>query len=139
MATFEERLVAAFGGANLKSIAEKMDVNYHTLRNWAKETRDIPPDQLREIAKLTNISLNWLLLEVGPKSLKDDKEFDIEYSIEHSDDWRDVMKQWFEFEGGEMPDTMGAAFMGGWKSFDKQQKIAALTDFKRFLDLIKDE
>ncbi|HEV7700316.1 MAG TPA: helix-turn-helix domain-containing protein [Pyrinomonadaceae bacterium] len=65
MATFEERLVRAFGGANLKQVAEKMDVKYHTLRNWAKETRDIPPSALRQIAKLTNISLNWLLLEQG--------------------------------------------------------------------------
>lgn len=62
MTTFEERLVQAFGGKNLKIIAEKLEINYHTLRNWAKETRDIPPDALRKIAKLTNISLNWLLL-----------------------------------------------------------------------------
>lgn len=139
MATFEERLVSAFGGTNLKIIAEKMGVKYHTLRNWAKETRDIPPSALKQIAKMTKVSLNWLLLEEGEKYLFDNEPFDLNEAITHYDDWRDVMKAWYEYEGDVMPETMGASFMGGWKSFDAAEKASALLDFKRFLDLIKNE
>lgn len=64
--SFEERLLGLFG-LNLKEIAEKLGVNYHTFRNWAKETRDIPPSELAKIAKMTNVSLNWLLLGEGEK------------------------------------------------------------------------
>lgn len=74
LSTFEDRLLAAFGESSLKSVAARLGVNYHTLRNWAKETRDIPPSVLRQIAKMTNCSLNWLLLgdevqrpDTGPK------------------------------------------------------------------------
>jgi transcriptional regulator with XRE-family HTH domain len=137
MATFEERIVAAFSGANLKEVAEKMGVNYHTLRNWAKETRDIPPAELKKIAKLTKVSLNWLLLEEGERFPGNNAKFDLEYAIEHHDDWMDVVDEWYAAEGrsNPMPDSMGASFMGGWKSFDLKQKIDAVTDFKRFLDL----
>lgn len=129
--------MTAFGGANLKSIAEKMGVNYHTLRNWAKETRDIPPTALRKIAKMTNISLNWLLLEEGAPFMDIGKPFDLEYAVEHHNNWLDVIDEWYDFEGrsNPMPDTLGASFMSGWSSFTKAQRLDAIRDFKNFLDL----
>lgn len=136
MATFEERIVSAFEGLSLKEIAEKMGVNYHTLRNWAKETRDIPPKALRQIAEMTPVSLNWLLLEQGPRTIEQ-RGFDIGYSVDSNDDWMKVIDEWYDFEGkiNPMPEGMGASFMGGWKSFDREKRIAAIIDFKKFLDL----
>lgn len=133
MATFEERLVAAFDGANLKSIAEKMDVNYHTLRNWAKETRDIPPSELKKIARMTPVSLNWLLLEEGPRTIRQ-LGFDLDYSVTRNEDWQEILEEWYDFEGRVMPDFGGVAFMGGWESFTHKQRVAAITDLKMMLD-----
>lgn len=136
MATFEERLVAAFNGEGLKKIAEELRVNYHTLRNWAKETRPIPPEMLKEIATRTNVSLSWLLLERGPRTVEQ-LGFDIGYSVDRNEDWMKVIDEWYDFEGkiNPMPEGMGASFMGGWKSFDREKRIAAIIDFKKFLDL----
>jgi transcriptional regulator with XRE-family HTH domain len=64
--SFEKRLIDVFG-LNLKEIAAKLEINYHTFRNWAKGTRDIPPGELARIAKMTNVSLNWLLTGEGEK------------------------------------------------------------------------
>lgn len=104
LTSFEDRIVDAFGGRTLKEVAERLDVNYHTLRNWAKETRDIPPAELKKIAILTNVSLNWLLLGEGEKFANQRKEFNLERSIERHHAWRPVLEEWFEFEGKEMPE-----------------------------------
>lgn len=64
---FEERVVEAFGFKSIGDIADLMEVNHHTLRNWLKNKREIPPDELAKIAVLTNFSLNWILTGEGQK------------------------------------------------------------------------
>lgn len=65
--TFEDRLRESFTDSGLPEIAKMLGVNYHTLRNWAKERNDIPRATLIKIADSTNISLNWLLTGRGEK------------------------------------------------------------------------
>lgn len=134
LTSFEDRIVDAFGGRTLKEVAERLDVNYHTLRNWAKETRDIPPAELKKIAILTNVSLNWLLLGEGEKFANQRKEFNLERSIERHHAWRPVLEEWFEFEGKEMPEFEGASLMHGWGGLPRDMKVLALVDLKRILD-----
>lgn len=108
-------------------------MNYHTLRNWAKETRPIPPEMLKQIATLTNVSLNWLLLEDGPRTVQQ-LGFDLDYSVTRNESWREVLEEWYDFEGRIMPDFGGVAFMGGWGSLTHKQRIGAISDLKQLLD-----
>lgn len=135
---FGERLKIAFDNAVNAEIANKIGVSEAAVGTYV---RGRIPDgaKLVEISKLTNCNLHWLLTGDGPKYLSEFKEFDLEYAIDQHEDWVDVVKEWYEFEGETMPDTMGASFMGGWRSFDKQQKMDAIRDFKAFLDRIKDK
>lgn len=127
----------AFRGDSLPKIAEKLGVNYHTLRNWAKGRSDIPSSELIKIAEMTTISLNWLLTGQGEMYVAA-KVFDLEYSVDQHDDWRPVMEEWFEWEGKEMPETMGASFMGGWNTLTREERMDAIRDFKMLLDKIAD-
>jgi len=133
---FISRLVELFGTNKPADIGRKLDIDYQSAKNYLSG-RKPNADVLEKIVERTDVSLNWLLLGTGPKFLRN--EFDLERSVDLHDDWLDVIDEWYQFEGETMPDTMGASFMGGWKSFDKQQKIDAITDFKRFLDRIKDD
>lgn len=49
------------------------------------------------------------------------------------------MKDWYDFEGGEMPEDIGASFMGGWETFTTQQKVDAITDLKTLLDRTREK
>lgn len=135
---FGKRLKEVFGNATNQQIADKIGVTAPAVQNYVNG-RVPDADKLFTISAVTNCNLHWLITGQGAKYLPEVKDFDIEYAIENHDDWVDVVKEWYEFEGQEMPETMGASFMGGWKSFDKRQKIDAITDFKRFLDRIKDD
>jgi transcriptional regulator with XRE-family HTH domain len=137
-ASFGQRLRIAFGNAKLAEIARKLGVSEAAVKNYVGG-RVPDSDKLIKISTLTNCNLHWLLTGEGPKFLNESEVFDLEYEIERADDWMDVMKRWYAFEGAEMPDTQGASFMGGWRSFDIKHKASALRDFKRFLDMIKDE
>jgi repressor LexA len=64
---FEERVREAFAGASLTEIADKTGYKYHTLRNYLKAHRDIPPDVLIKLSDLTKCSIHWLLTGVGTK------------------------------------------------------------------------
>jgi len=130
------RLKELFGTDEPAVIQRKLGVNYQSAKNYL-HGRKPNSEVLEKIVEVTDVSLNWLLLGQGPKYLRE--EFDLERSIENHDNWLDVMQEWYEFEGETMPETMGASFMGGWKSFDKREKAEALRDFKRFLDLIKND
>ncbi|MEZ5421830.1 MAG: hypothetical protein R2682_01890 [Pyrinomonadaceae bacterium] len=68
---------------------------------------------------------------------RDGPTFDLEYEIEHTDDWRDVIKNWYEHEGKQMPDFEGAAFMQGWNSFTLKDKVNALRDIRALLDRLE--
>lgn len=134
---FGQRLKDIFGNAVNAEIASKLGVSEAAVGTYVRGR--IPDgDKLIKISNLTNCNIHWLLTGEGNRNIVA-KEFDIEYSIERNDDWLNVMRDWYEFEGGVMPENQGASFMGGWKSFDMKQKVSALRDFKRFLDLIKDD
>ncbi|MGE0133297.1 MAG: helix-turn-helix domain-containing protein [Blastocatellales bacterium] len=74
--TFEDRVVEAFEGASLSEIAAKMGRNYHTLRNWIQQKRDMPPDGLIQIAVLTKTSIHWLLTGEGQKQINSKQEIE---------------------------------------------------------------
>lgn len=93
----------------------------------------------QEVASGRKIDFMDFLSELVAKGVKvvrgEPWQFDLERTIEQCDDWMDVLAQWYEFEGGEMPDLEGAAFMGGWGSFTTvREKAAALRDLKMLLD-----
>ncbi|QQS33516.1 MAG: hypothetical protein IPM50_02730 [Acidobacteriota bacterium] len=134
-----ERLLQAFGTNDKEFIAKTLGFSsvqgvYKVLNG----SRELDYAKLAKYRDYTKCSIDWLLTGEGEMSTGP-KVFDLEYSINKHDNWLDVLNEWYEFEGEEMPETMGASFMGGWKSFDKKQKIEAITDFKRFLDRIKDD
>lgn len=131
------RLKEFFGTDEPAIIQRKIGVNYQSAKNYLLG-RKPNAEVLEKIVEVTDVSLNWLLMGQGPKFVGT-TGFDIGYAIDRNEDWRDALGEWYDFEGRPMPDTMGASFMGGWKSFDRKQKIDALTDFKKFLDLIKDD
>lgn len=132
MDSFGERLKAAFNFASQAEIARKMGVSEAAVKNYI-DGRVPNADKLLQIRALTNCNLDWLLTGEGNTK----REFDLESSVGRHDDWLDVINEWYEFEGREnpMPETMGASFMGGWRSFDRDKQIAAIRDFKNFLDL----
>jgi transcriptional regulator with XRE-family HTH domain len=134
---FISRLVELLGTDKPAEIGRKLEIDYQSAKNYLSG-RKPSADVLERIVEKTNVSLNWLLMGSGPKYIKDDV-FDLERSVERHADWTDVINEWYEFEGTTMPETSGASFMGGWQSFDKRQKLDAIRDFKRFLDLIKND
>ena len=134
---FISRLVELLGTDKPAEIGRKLEIDYQSAKNYLSG-RKPSAEVLERIVEKTNVSLNWLLMGSGPKYIKDDV-FDLERSVERHSDWTDVINEWYEFEGATMPETSGASFMGGWKSFDKRQKLDAIRDFKRFLDLIRND
>lgn len=95
----------------------------------------------QEVAAGRNIDFLVFLSELIAKGVTSvrGQDFDLERSIEMCDDWMDVLKMWYEFEGGEMPGIEGASFMRGWESFETtQQKAAAIRDLKTLLDRTAD-
>ncbi len=138
MTPFGERLKIAFSNAKNAEIARKIGVSEAAIKNYI-DGRVPDADKLVKITSLTNCNLHWLLTGQGVKFLNDERIFDLEYSIDKHDNWHDVMNDWFSFEGREMPDTLGASFMGGWESYTAEEKIEALRDFKMLLDRVVDE
>lgn len=132
MDSFGERLKAAFKFASQAEIARKMGVSEAAVKNYL-DGRVPNAEKLLQIRALTNCNLDWLLTGEGQTK----REFDLEYSVDHHEDWLNVIDEWYAFEGREnpMPEAMGASFMGGWQSFDRPARIAAIRDFKNFLDL----
>lgn len=134
---FGKRIVEAYGKGDRVGLANLLGFKttqglYKVLNGKA----ELSFNKLIRFRDYTKCSLDWLLTGEGSKYLH--KQFDLEYSIDHHDDWRDVINEWYEFDGlpNPMPDTMGASFMGGWQSFDLKQKVAAITDFRNFLDTL---
>jgi transcriptional regulator with XRE-family HTH domain len=64
------------------------------------------------------------------------EDFDIDAAVSDTDDPQVVMKQWFAHEGREYPMDYGVVFFRGWRSFSKDEKVAALKDAKKVLDRI---
>jgi AcrR family transcriptional regulator len=62
---FSERLRRAFADASMAEIARAVEVPHATIRNYFASGRLPAPEVLIKIAKVTNISLNWLLLGTG--------------------------------------------------------------------------
>jgi hypothetical protein len=55
------RIVQAFSAKDLKEVAQIIDENYSSLHNWASQRRDFPTNVLIKIAKMANISIDWIL------------------------------------------------------------------------------
>lgn len=72
-----------------------------------------------------------------PQELGTVDEFDIAKSVERHDNPLPVLEEWYRFEGREMPDTTGVIFAGGWETFSLDQKIDAVRDFKKVLEVRK--
>lgn len=138
MTSFGERLRTAFDNAKNAEIARKMGVSEAAVKNYV-DGRIPDADKLIQIRNLTNCNLDWLLTGEGPQTAGGNREFDIERSVDKHDDWREVMNDWFAWEGKEMPDTLGASFMGGWNMLTKEERIDAIRDFKMLLDRVADD
>jgi len=128
---FGKRLKRVFDNATNAVIADKLGVAEVTVSGYVRG-RVPDADKLVAIADITKCNLHWLLTGTGSIFLTDD--FHLERSIEQRDDWMDVMRDWYEFDGQEFPDLEGAAFMGGWESFSTGQKADALRDLRKLLD-----
>lgn len=136
-----KRLVEAFGTDDKRYIAEKL--GFSTVGGLYKVLngeRELDFEKLLKFRNHTKRTIDWLLTGEGPLVLKS-REFDLEYAIDNNEDWTQIIDKWYEFDGQEnpMPDTMGASFMSGWQSFDRQQRMDAVKDFKAFLDRIRDK
>jgi len=55
------RIVQAFNAKDLKEVAQIIGENYSSLHNWASQRRDFPTNILIKIAKLANVSIDWIL------------------------------------------------------------------------------
>ena len=55
------RIVQAFDAKDLKEVAQIIGENYSSLHNWASQRRDFPTNILIKIAKMANISIDWIL------------------------------------------------------------------------------
>lgn len=62
--------------------------------------------------------------------------FDVNAALDQGDDPQTLMRHWFAYEGREYPADYGVAFFRGWRSFSKDEKVAAVKDAKRVLDSI---
>ncbi len=133
LSTFGDRLKEAFGTTEISKIADKLGVTYQAAKNYV-DGRWPSAEKLIDISRSTNCSLDWLLTGEGNKQLRVEKVFDLEYEIEKSDDWLDVMRRWYEFDGADMPDFEGAAFMQGWNGLTLGEKADALRDVRKLLD-----
>lgn len=98
--TFEDRVVEGFKGASLSEIAAKTERNYHTLRNWVQQKRDIPPDVLIQIAILTKTSVHWLLTGEGPMQIT------AQPTVEFSEEERKVIEELAEAGGFTFDETV---------------------------------
>lgn len=129
-------MIEAFGTDDKAKLAEIL--GFKTVQGVYKVLygeSELDFQKLLRFRNYTKHSIDWLLTGEGSPTEK--REFDLESSVGRHDDWLDVINEWYEFEGREnpMPETMGASFMGGWRSFDRDKQIAAIRDFKNFLDL----
>ena len=59
--TIGSRIRQALGAKDLKEAAQMLDENYSSLYNWSSQRRDFPTSVLIKIAKLTNVSIDWIL------------------------------------------------------------------------------
>jgi hypothetical protein len=55
------RIVQALQAKDLKEAAQMLDENYSSLYNWSSQRRDFPTNVLIKIARMTNISIDWIL------------------------------------------------------------------------------
>ncbi|WP_313211487.1 helix-turn-helix domain-containing protein [Stutzerimonas nitrititolerans] len=53
-------------GLTLKQAAERCDISYSSLQNWAGGHRDPRPDALISLGSQLGISIDWLLTGEGP-------------------------------------------------------------------------
>lgn len=138
LSDFGERLKQAYESHTVADLARKMGVTHQAAKNYV-EGRLPAAERLLEISNSTGCSIDWLLTGLGTKYRSNVPVFDLERSVDEHDDWHGVITDWFDFDGREMPDTLGASFMGGWNRLSRQQKIDAIRDLKMLLDKIADE
>lgn len=134
-----ERLLEAFETDDKEFIAQKLGfTSKQAVYKVLSGERELDFEKLQRFRNYTKCSIDWLLTGEGSKLANPVKEFDLQYSVDKHDNWRDVMQDWFEWEGKEMPETMGASFMGGWNGLTKKERMDAVRDFKMLLDKVAD-
>lgn len=163
LAGVEARVLEAFGRESVSDIAEIMHMNYHTLRNYLLLRRDAPTDFWIRIAKLTNISLDWLLTgkgekyfgieaenrifdasleekirsvvrrEIGAKPTANTKGFDLSKAIEKYKTLESTLAAWFKFEGKELPADFAVNFHG-WEKLSAEDRLLAASEIKQLIE-----
>lgn len=134
------RLIEAFETDDKAFIAEKLGFSsVQGVYKVLSGERELDFEKLQRFRNYTKCSIDWLLTGEGPKVLEAFRAFDVEKSIERHDDWRDVIDEWYQFEGRSAPDTIGASFMGGWRKFNPEERLAAIKDYKMVLDRLMEK
>lgn len=82
-----KRLISAFNAKDLKEVASKIDEKYTSLHNWTSGRRDFPTEVLIKIAKMTNVSIGWILTGEGEKDLKSHKQTSLDETF------RDIVRE----------------------------------------------
>lgn len=130
-----DRLIEAFETDDKEFIAKKLGFgSKQGVYKVLSGERELDFEKLQNFRNYTKCSIDWLLTGEGPKEVGGPRYFDIDAAIDRHDAWQPILEDWYEFEGKQMPDLMGASFMNGWDSFDRDIKISALRDLKRVLD-----
>lgn len=69
------------------------------------------------------------------KSVDFRNAFDVESAVLSFDDPQLVMGEWFRHEGRDYPQDYGIVFFRGWETFSPADKVDAVRDAKKVLDL----
>ena len=163
MSGVEARVLGAFGRESLGDIAELMQMNYHTLRNYLQLRRDAPTDFWIRIAKMTNVSLDWLLTgrgdmhfgaeaesrvleasleekirsvvreELGAQPAPAKPAFDLSKAIEKYKTLESTLAAWFKFEGKELPADFAVNFHG-WDKLSAEDRLLTASEIKHLIE-----
>ncbi len=132
---FGSRLIEAFGTDDKEFIAKILGfASKQSVYKIISGEREMDFERLIKFRDYTKHSIDWLLTGEGPRTIEQ-LGFDLDYSVtRNNENWEAVLEEWYDYEGRVMPDFGGVAFMGGWASFTREQKLAAVSDLKLLLD-----
>lgn len=126
-----KRLVSAFNAKDLKDVATKLDEKYTSLHNWASGRRDFPTKILIKIAKLTNVSIDWILTGEGDKPLKPSDRVNLDETIRKI--VREIVREEFELfvtENKQIP----IQDLGAIDAFDLEKSIKKYNSVDKVLE-----
>jgi hypothetical protein len=159
----EGRVLRAFGCSTVSEAADILEMNYHTLRNYLQLRRDAPTDLWIRIARMTNVSLDWLLTgrgerdmtfdpesrifeasleekirhvvrdELGQRPPREPSAFDLGGAIERYKTLEATLTAWFEFEGKELPADFAVNFHG-WEKLSAEDRLLTASEIKQLIE-----